>query len=143
MKNKTIYLLALLLTGVIVFYSCQKDEKSNVRDLLVGNIWQYDSLTVSDINDDGLVIAAALMHMGFAGGEFDFKSDGTYTLHSDLTSENGTWELADNKTLIMDGEDEMEILTIDNSHLEFKVVMEGEIFTIPYSGYVILKFNAN
>ncbi len=142
MKNRKIYLIAILLLGVIAFYSCQKDETNSVKDILVGNIWQYDSLTVSDVNDVGLVLTASFMHMGYAGGEFNFKSDGTYTLSSDLINENGTWELIDDKTLVMDDDDEMEILTISDSHLEFKVIMEGTFLTIPFSGYAILKFDA-
>ena len=142
MKNRTIYLVAFLFTGIIAFYSCKKDEKNNVRDLLVNKVWLYDTLTISDLNDEGLLLVAAFMHLGFAGGEFDFKNDGTYTIDADIGTENGTWELKDNNTLIMDGEDEMEILTISDTHLELKSILEGVIFTTPYSGYVILKFNA-
>ena len=142
MKNKTIYLLGFLIISIIAFYSCKKEENNNTRDLLVNKIWLYDSLTVSDLNDEGLLIVAAFMHLGFAGGEFDFKNDGTYTIETDIGTENGTWELKDNNILIMDGDDEMEILTINDNHLELKSILEGVIFTTPYSGYVILKFDA-
>jgi hypothetical protein len=147
MKNKTILFLALLLAGIIGFYSCEKDgETSSVSLLLVNNTWTYDTLEISDLNNSGLLIAAAFTHLAYEGSEYDFTSGGNYTLTSDLVNESGTWELVDNKTIIMDkgtpDEFELEIVQIDNTMAKLKIHVEGDFFGTPVSGDVILVFMA-
>jgi len=47
MKNRTLFFLVLLLAGITGFYSCEKDkDNTNVRELIVNNIWAYDTLEV-------------------------------------------------------------------------------------------------
>lgn len=147
MKNRTLIFLLILLAGIIGFYSCEKDEgKDSVRDLMVNNIWAYDTLEVSDLTNSGLVIAAAFTHLVYENSEYDFNDNGTYTLTSDLVDEDGVWELVDNKTIIMDkgtdDEVELEILEIDNTILKLKLSVEGNFFGTPVSGDVILIFRA-
>ncbi|MFO7656211.1 MAG: hypothetical protein R6W78_04025 [Bacteroidales bacterium] len=143
MKNRAIILFIALLAGIIAFYSCTKEDRDNTLDLLLNNTWVYDSLAVSDPENSMLMIAATFTHLGFKGNEYDFSSDGNYTVKSDMLNEGGIWELSENKLIMDKGtEDEMEleILAINSSIVEFKLPMEGEIFSVPFSGYVILKF---
>jgi len=147
MKNRTFILLVILLAGIIGFHSCEKDDgKSSVRDLMVNNIWAYDTLEVSDLTNAGLVIAAAFTHVVYEGSEYDFSDNGTYTLTSDLIDEDGTWELVNDKTIIMDkgtdDEEELEILQIDNTTAKLKLFVEGNFFGTPVSGEVTLIFRA-
>jgi|GEM_PF-5580496 len=147
MKNRALFYLGILLAGIIGFCSCEKDkETDSVRDLMVNNIWAYDTLEVSDLTNAGLLIAAAFTHLVYENSEYDFKDNGTYTLTSDLVDEDGTWELVDNKTIITDkgteDEAELEILQIDNTIAKLKLSVEGDFFGTPVSGDVILIFRA-
>ncbi len=147
MKNKISLLFIPLFAGVLFFQSCEKDEKTvSKKDLLVNHVWVYDSLLVSDINDAGLVIVAALMHMTYKNGELDFSNDGTYTLDSDITNQNGVWELVNNNKVVFDKatDDEMEwtIVKINSSEAHFKMHVEGDFFSTPYEGDITLKFKA-
>lgn len=94
----------------------------------------------------GLLIAAAFTDLVYEESEYDFSDDGTYTLTSDLIEEDGTWELVNNKTLVMDkgtdDETELEILQIDNTTSKLKLHVEGDFFGTPVSGDVILVFKA-
>ncbi len=137
--------MVLLLAGIIGFYSCEKDEETvNVRDLIVNNVWAYDTLEVSDLTNTGLLIAAAFTHLVYEESEYDFNDNGTYTLTSSLIDEDGTWELVDNNKLIMDkgteDETELEIVQIDNTIAKLKMSVEGDFFGTPVSGDVILIF---
>ena len=147
MKNRTLFFLVLLLAGITGFYSCEKDkDTTNVRELIVNYIWAYDTLEVSDLTNTGLLIAAAFTDLVYEESEYDFSDDGTYTLTSDLIEEDGTWELVNNKTLVMDkgtdDETELEILQIDNTTSKLKMHVEGDFFGTPVSGDVILVFKA-
>ncbi len=148
MKNKLFLLLIPLLAGVLFFQSCEKDDKTvSKKELLVNHVWEYDSMQVSDMNDAGLLFAAAVLHLSYEDGELDFENDGTYNLTSSLTSLSGVWELVNNKTIIFDKEtdDEMEweIVKINSSEAHFKMHLEGDFFSTPYEGDVTLKFKAN
>jgi hypothetical protein len=67
-------------------------------------------------------------------------------IESPYRNENGTWNLPDNKTLLMDegtaDEVEYDILYISDSGLELKFGMEGEFLGIPFSGNIKWIFNA-
>ncbi len=147
MKNTVTVLLVVMLAGTIGFYSCEKDKSgTSVRDLMVGTTWVYDTLEITDLNNDGLLIAAAFTHLAYEGSEYDFNDDGTYTLISDLVDVDGNWELLDSKILLMDKgtEDEMqlEILEIDIQTARLKLHLEGDFLGTPVSGDVILIFRA-
>ena len=147
MKIKSLFFILPLIAGIIFFHSCEKDENHvNKSDLLTDNIWAYDSLEVTPTTDAGVLLAAAFMHIAFQGSEYDFFKDGTYELTSNQVNKSGTWELVENKTLLMDEgtDDEMvlEIIKMNDSDASFKLHLEGEYFGTPYEGYVTLKFKA-
>ncbi|MBN2610709.1 MAG: hypothetical protein JXB00_04055 [Bacteroidales bacterium] len=145
MKNRTIFFALAFVALIIAFSACEKEEKNNTLDLLVNNVWVYDSLTVSDEESEGLVIAAAFLHYGFNDCEFDFSSDGSYTVNSELINNAGVWELSGNSLILDKGtedEMEMEILSLNDETGEFKVPLEGDFFTIPFNGYATLIFNS-
>lgn len=147
MKNRISILLVILLAGIIGFYSCEKDDEgTSIRDLMVGTVWVYDTLEISDLTNEGLLIAAAFTHWAYEGCEYDFNDNGTYTLISDLVDEDGTWELIGSKILLMDkgteDEAELEILEIDIQAVRLKLHLEGDFFGTPVLGDVILKFRA-
>ncbi|MBN2763915.1 MAG: hypothetical protein JXR41_12545 [Bacteroidales bacterium] len=123
----------------------RKDEISK-SELLTDNIWAYDTLEVSASTDAGFLLAAAVLHMAYEGCEYDFYKEGTYDMASDLTSMSGTWELIEDKTLLLDKgtDDEMslEIIKITSNNASFKLHLEGDFFETPFSGDVTLKFIA-
>ena len=139
--------MVLMLAGITGFYSCEKDEETTgTRDLIVNNIWAYDSLEVSDTSNTGLLLAAVFTHEVYKDSEYDFSDDGTYTLTSSQIDKDGTWELIDNKVLLMDkgteDEAELEILQLDNTIAKLSMHAEGNFFGLPFSGQVILLFKA-
>ncbi len=147
MKNKFSLIIIALFAGVLFFQSCEKDDKTvSKKDLLVSHVWGYDSLEVSDMDDEGLVFSAALLHLVYQNGVLEFNNDGTYNLNSDLTNIDGVWELASNNIVIFDKatDDEMEwtIVKINSSEAHFKMHLEGEMFSTPYEGDVTLQFKA-
>ena len=147
MKNKTFYFLVVILAGILGFYSCEKTEEgSNVRDLIVNNTWVYDTLEISDLTNTGLVLAATFTHLAYAGSEYDFKDDGTYTLTSDLANIDGTWELVEDKTIITDkgteNEEELQIIEINSTEAKLSIHVEGSFFGTPISGDVVLIFKS-
>ncbi len=147
MKNRLMFLIVPLLLGFYCFLSCEKEAvKFDKAKALTDHIWMYDTIEVSLGSDPNFLIAAAFVHMVFKGSEFDYREDSTYTMTSPLTNRTGTWELVEDKTLLLDKdtEDEMllEILKIDNANASFKLHLEGEYMGTPYLGDMILKFKA-
>jgi len=149
MKTKSLFVIIIpLFIGLALFQSCEKDEaKVNKSELLTDNIWAYDTLEIAPTTDPGFLLAVAVMHMAFQGAEYDFYKDGTYDMTSDMiNNHSGTWELVENKTLLLDKatDDEMSlvILKINDLTADFKLHLEGEYFDTPYAGDITMKFKA-
>ena len=142
MKNKSLFLIGMVITAVIAFYSCSKDKDNlsdeEMKNFITSNTWAYDTLEISNENDIGLIFAALAYQMVYDGGEYEFDNDGTYTLTSTLAGTmNGDWEIQDGKMIMDQGtgdEATYEVLTVNNSKLDLKFVLEGS------TGYLILKF---
>ncbi len=149
MKRNALLILIIVAATLAGFYSCEKDKDGDktTAELLTSKTWAYDTLEISDVNDVGLVLAAAFLHLGYSDAEYVFHSDGTYTLTTLVAGViNGTWELPDDNTLLMDkgtqDEMEFEILLLTSTKCNLDLYTEGNFLGTDYAGDVILKFSA-
>jgi hypothetical protein len=89
MKN---LLISLIISGLVVFVACNKDDKSERFKLLTGPVWVTDSLLA-----DGVDASSPGMLLAKFKGEAKFNEDGTGT----FGVYTGTWYFAYNETQIV------------------------------------------
>ena len=89
MKN---LLISLIISGLFVFISCNKEDKSDRFRLLTSPVWATDSLLA-----DGVDAGSPGMLLAKFKGEAKFNEDGTGT----FGVYKGTWYFAYNETQIV------------------------------------------
>jgi hypothetical protein len=89
MKN---LFISLIISGLVVFISCNKEDKSERFKLLTGPVWVADSLLA-----DGVDASGPGMLLAKFKGEAKFNEDGTGT----FGVYEGVWYFAHNETQIV------------------------------------------
>lgn len=123
----------LLLIALFLFASegCKKDNDDlPVDELLMSHIWKWDKMTTTS-TDEYIQNLVTLTNALMTGATLEFFDDNTFTITLQNTSDDGTWELIDNETVLMDS-DEMTISKITDSELIF----EGEEETEEHGTYI-------
>lgn len=116
-----------------MFSSCSKDDDPTLTktQLLTQNTWKYNSGTVSD------PLFQLLLAL-YAGTEYTFKIDKTYSGTQLTLPTDGKWELSpDEKNLILDkGTTEeltFEITKLDATLLEVKFTQNGLTINLKFA----------
>lgn len=134
MKKLTRFIFPIIL-GVILFslYGCKKLSDD---ELISNHIWKWDKMTTNSTNED-IKTWVAFSNALMAGGVFDFKPDGTYTITVSAFSyeDSGTWELLSSKKMKMD-DDEMDIIKLTKDEL----VLGGQETHTEYGTYSVTMY---
>lgn len=119
MKKQIFILSAVILSVVMVFSSCKKDEDDakSKKDILVAKTWQITAITINPGMDlgDGTIITDLFAFMDDCAKDdfMTFKTDGSYTTdegaskcdEADPQTSQGTWAInADETQMTIDGE---------------------------------------
>ncbi len=130
MKNlaKNSYLItALFLVFTFSFSGC---EKLSDEELLTAHPWRWDKMTTTSTNEN-IIGYVAVFNTLMAGATFEFHSDGTYSLTALNKTDDGTWELGDDKSILLLDGNEMTILKLTKDEL----VLEGKDVYAEYGIY--------
>jgi hypothetical protein len=133
---KQISRISCLLFGMFILVaanSCKKDKLSN-EELLTDHIWKWNKMTTTsaDVDVQNMVtLANALM----TGATMEFRADGTYTVTVLNNSQDGTWEMPDDNTVVTDG-DQMTLIKLTGDEL----VLEGEQVDNDLGAYTVVMY---
>jgi hypothetical protein len=128
MKNLKILLYPLAFILLISFTGC---EKLSNEELLTDHVWKFKEIT-TDSNNETVIGLIALTNALMTGATLEFFSDGTYALTAGSSTDDGTWNLVDDNTLMMDT-DEMDIVKLTKDEL----VLGGETVSNDYGTYTV------
>ena len=112
----------VLLVALSLFTTegCKKEDNLPVDELLMSHPWKWNKMTTTSTNEN-IQNTVAFVNALMTGAILEFADDGTFTITALNTSDDGTWELMDDETLLMDT-DEMNITKLTDSEL----ILEGE-----------------